>query len=95
MRIEAYTQVQQLYSTKKTAKTAKTQNVSAYDKIQISSIGKDFQVAKAAVGSSSDIREELTAPIKAGIKNGSYHVSGESFAEKLLQEYEGRTGLQA
>lgn len=95
MRIEAYTQVQQLYSAKKTAKTAKTQNVSAYDKIQISSIGKDFQVAKAAVSSSSDIREELTAPIKAGIKNGTYHVSGESFADKLLREYEERSGLQA
>ncbi len=95
MRIEAYTQVQQLYNTKKTAKTSKAQNVSAYDKIQISSIGKDFQVAKAAVGASSDVREELTAPIKAGIKNGTYHVSGESFAEKLLQEYEGRKGLQA
>ncbi len=95
MRIEAYTQVQQLYNTKKTAKTTKTQNVSSYDKIQISSIGKDFQVAKAAVSASSDIREDVTAPIKAGIKNGTYHVSGESFAEKLLQEYEARTGLQA
>lgn len=95
MRIEAYTQVQQLYNTKKTAKTTKTQNVSSYDKIQISSIGKDFQVAKAAVNTSSDIREDVTAPIKAAIKNGTYNVSGESFAEKLLQEYEARTGLQA
>lgn len=95
MRIEAYTQVQQLYNTKKTAKTTKPQNVSSYDKIQISSIGKDFQIAKAAVGASSDVRENLTAPIKAGIKNGTYHVSGESFAEKLLQEYEGKSGLQA
>ena len=95
MRIEAYTQVQQLYNTKKTAKTTKTQNVSSYDKIQISSIGKDFQIAKAAVNTGSDIREDVTAPIKASIKDGTYNVSGESFAEKLLQEYEARSGLQA
>ena len=95
MRIEAYTQVQQLYNTKKTAKTTKTQNVSSYDKIQISSIGKDFQIAKAAVNTGSDIREDVTAPIKASIKDGTYNVSGESFAEKLLQEYEARSSLQA
>lgn len=89
MRIEAYTQVQQLYNnTKKTAKTSVTSGVGKSDQIQISSIGKDFQTAKAAVGASSDIREELVAPLKAGIQNGTYHVSGESFAEKLLQKYE-------
>lgn len=95
MRIEAYTQVQQLYNAKKTTKTAQPKSVSNYDKIQISSIGRDFQVAKSAVGASSDIREDVTAPIKAGIKSGTYHVSGESFAEKLMQEYEARTGFQA
>lgn len=88
MRIEAYTQVQQLYNTKKTAKTPVTQKIGASDKIQISSIGKDFQTAKAAVDASSDIREDVIAPLKAGIENGTYHVSGESFAEKLLQKYE-------
>ncbi len=88
MRIEAYTQVQQLYNTKKTAKAPAASNPGASDKIQISSIGRDIQVAKAAVDASSDIREELVAPLRAGIENGTYQVSGESFAEKLLQKYE-------
>lgn len=89
MRIEAYTQVQQLYNNqKKTTKTSAASNVGKSDQIQISSIGKDFQIAKAAVSASSDIREDLVAPIKAGIQNGTYRVSGESFAEKLLQKYE-------
>ena len=88
MRIEAYTQVQQLYNTKKTAKAPAASNTGASDKIQISSIGRDIQVAKAAVDASSDIREELVATLRAGIENGTYQVSGESFAEKLLQKYE-------
>ena len=88
MRIEAYTQVQQLYNTKKTSKAQTAQNISASDKIQISSIGKDFQTAKAAVDASGDIREDLVAPIKVAIQSGTYSVSGESFAEKLLQQYE-------
>jgi len=75
MRIEAYTQVQQLYQSQKVSRTQKTQ-------------GKDFQTAKAAVAAAPDIREELTAPIKARIQNGTYGVDNASFAEKLLQKQE-------
>ncbi|MCM1252811.1 MAG: flagellar biosynthesis anti-sigma factor FlgM [Clostridium sp.] len=89
MRVEAYTQVQQLYNnSKKAVKTPVTASGSKSDQIQISSIGKDFQSAKAAVNASSDIREDVIAPLKAEIQNGSYFVSGESFAERLLQKYE-------
>ena len=49
---------------------------------------KDFQTAKAAVAAAPDIREELTAPIKARIQNGTYGVDNASFAEKLLQKQE-------
>lgn len=88
MRIEAYNQVQQLYNTKKTAKAQAVPNAGMSDKIQISSIGKDIQTAKAAVEASSDIREDVVASIRAGMENGTYRVSGESFAEKLLRQYE-------
>ena len=88
MRIEAYTQVQQLYQTKKVNQTRKEGNVSRADQVQISSFGKDIQTAKAAVAGSPDIREELTAPIKTQIQNGTYSVDNASFAEKLLQKYE-------
>lgn len=88
MRIEAYTQVQQVYGAKKNAKTQSTAKNATSDKIHISSIGKDIQIAKNAVAAADDIRSELTAPIKAGIANGSYQVSGESFAEKLMKQYE-------
>ncbi len=88
MRIDAYTQVQQLYQTQKVSRTQKTGSVAKTDKVQISSFGKDIQTAKAAVAGSPDIREELTAPIKARIQNGTYEVSNESFAEKLMQKFE-------
>lgn len=88
MRIEAYTQVQQLYNTKKLSKTQNTKNTGRTDRLQISSIGKDMQIAKAAVAGSSDIREDVTAPLKASIQAGTYEVSAESFADKLLEKYE-------
>lgn len=88
MRIAAYTQVQQLYNSKKVTKTQAKSHVSFSDQVQISSIGKDIQTAKQAVANSSDIREEITAPIKAKIQAGTYEVSAGSFADKLLQKYE-------
>ncbi len=88
MRIEAYTQIQQIYGTKNKGRTQNTAKSAGSDRIQISSIGKDIQTAKNAVAAADDIRSELTAPIKASIENGTYHVSGESFAEKLMKQYE-------
>ena len=88
MRIEAYSQVQQMYQTKKVNKSQQSGSASRSDQVQISSLGKDFQAAKAAVAGSPDIREELTAPIKAKVQNGTYQVDNGTFAEKLLQKYE-------
>ncbi|MBD5394850.1 MAG: flagellar biosynthesis anti-sigma factor FlgM [Lachnospiraceae bacterium] len=88
MRIEAYTQVQQLYKTKKPAKTQSAKNTSFSDRLQISNIGRDMQIAKSAVAGSGDIREDVTAPIKARMQAGTYEVNTESFADKLLQRYE-------
>ena len=88
MRIEAYTQVQQMYSAKKAANVKSKSNVSRSDQVQISSIGKDIQNAKQAVAGASDIREDVIAPIKAKIQAGTYEVSAESCADKLMQKYE-------
>ncbi len=88
MRIEAYSQVQQLYQTKKVDKAQKSGSVSHSDQVQISSLGKDFQTAKTAVAASPDVREELTASIKARVQSGTYQVDNRTFAEKLLRKYE-------
>ena len=88
MRVEAYTQVQQMFGAKKTAKTQSKDNVSFSDRLQLSAMGKDMQAVKQAVAASGDIREDVTAPIKARIQAGTYDVSAESFADKLMKRYE-------
>ena len=88
MRIEAYSQIQQIYNTNRTTKTQEKKNVRPPDQLQISSMGRDMQIAKEAARAASDIREEVTAPLKASIEAGTYHVSTESFADKLFSKYE-------
>lgn len=87
MRIEAYAQVQQLYKTNKLKKTKEVSAVSKKDHVEISTFGKDIQIAKAALSASPEIREDITAQLKASVNSGNYSVSGESFAEKLLSKY--------
>lgn len=88
MRIEAYTQVQQIYNAHKTNKAQKASNVSFSDQLELSSMGKDMQVAKQAVQNSPDVREDLVAKYKAQIQDGTYQVSSESFTDKLIRHME-------
>ncbi len=87
MRIQSYIQVQQLYNTQQTNRTQKTSQSGFSDKLQISTLGKDIQTAKQALANTSDIREEKIADIRTAIQDGTYEVSGESFADKLLERY--------
>ena len=92
MRIEAYNQVAQVYKANKAAKTAKTEAAGvARDEVQISSFGRDYQIAKQAVAEASDIREDKVAALAAKVKSGSYSVSIEDFASKLLEKYHSLT----
>lgn len=84
MRIEAYSQIQQVYQSQKAAKPQTNAKKGFADQLQISSMGKDIQTAKAAVKNAPDIREDIIAPIKEQIQNGSYEVDPASFADKLL-----------
>lgn len=88
MRIEAYNQVAQIYKANKTAGTARTgKSAESRDEVQISSFGRDYQIAKQAVAEASDIREEKMAAVAARVKSGNYEVSMNDFAGKLLEKY--------
>ena len=87
MRIDAYAQVQQIYSNKNVKKVQKEAKTAFRDQLQISSKGKDFQIAKNAVADAADIREEVTEPFKKAVNAGNYEVSGDEFARKLFEKY--------
>lgn len=88
MRIEAYTQVQQIYQANSVKKSQQTAKAKAKDEVQLSNFGKDLQTAKQAVAETPDIRVELTAPIQKAIADGTYEVSAESFADRIIAKME-------
>lgn len=87
MRIDALSQIQQVYGTQPKRRTNSVSNTSyGRDAVEISNIGKSFQIAKDAVKGAPDIREDKVAALKQQIASGTYDVSGESFAEKLMEK---------
>ena len=90
MRIEAYNQVAQLYKTNKQTSTRAAGSAGmGRDEVQISSFGRDYQIAKKAVAEASDIREDRVAEMKTKLESGEYQVDTEDFASKLLEKYMG------
>jgi negative regulator of flagellin synthesis FlgM len=88
MRVEAYNQVAQLYNREKTQKVQSTKQLgSRRDEVQISSMGRDYQIAKQAVADASDIREDRVAQLKERLDSGNYNVDMNDFANKLLEKY--------
>jgi len=89
MRIDAYNQISQVYGVTNKSKVAPSSKTSTTDKVEISSFAKELQVAKQAVTASTGIREEKVADIKARLENGTYNVDSATFAEKMLEKYDG------
>lgn len=90
MRIESFNAVSQVYSAKKPSQVSKANTSYGRDQVQISSLGKDFQTVKQAVANSSDIRKDVTEPIKKAIQDGTYNVSNDDFASKLMAAFEAK-----
>ena len=87
MRIDALNQVSHLYQANKTKKISKSSETEKKDQFEISQSAKDYQVAKAAVSESSDIREEKVAELKEAVASGTYNVSAAEIADKMVSRY--------
>lgn len=88
MRIDAYNQINSYYkqtTRKAAAKNSYSQGTT--DQVSFSSIGRDMQTAKSALAGTADVRADKVADLKARIEAGTYNVSGESFADKILSAY--------
>jgi negative regulator of flagellin synthesis FlgM len=71
---------------KSTTKSASgTSSTGGAEQIAISSKAKDIQKATEVVNAAPDIRIEKVDRIKDQIANGSYSVSSEHLAEKILE----------
>ena len=84
MRIDAMSKVSQLYQSNTTKKVAKTESARRTDRVEISRAGMEFQIAQQAVHAAPDIREDKVQALKEQMQAGTYNISMDDLAEKLL-----------
>ena len=89
MRIDAYNQVNMVYAAAGSAQVKKSAKTSATeDKLEISQLGKDYQVAKAAVAQADDVREDrVEGEVRKQYESGKYSESANKLAAKLMEKY--------
>lgn len=90
MRIGTYNMISQIYGNTETKKTksADTANTGSFlDQVSLSSMGKDMQTAKTALANTPDVRESKIQDLKKRMADGTYEVSVDDFAQKLLDAY--------
>ena len=89
MRIEAYNAVSQAYQASTQVKNVNSnKKVGRDDKLEISQTGKDINVAKKAMQNAPEVREDRVAAIKKQMEEGTYAVSMEDVANKIMSLFE-------
>ncbi|MFV0465652.1 MAG: flagellar biosynthesis anti-sigma factor FlgM [Lachnospiraceae bacterium] len=88
MRIDGFNKISQVYQNSRTTKTQGTQAAAdSRDILSISQTGTDYQIAKNAIKETSDIRKDLVNELKQKVDSGTYSVSTDDFASKLLAKF--------
>lgn len=87
MRIDAYNKISQVYNANKSSSQPKAKGSSFSDKLEISETGHAIQVAKKAIKNEPDIRQAKVDDIKNRIETGTYNVTMQEVADKLLDSY--------
>ncbi len=89
MRIDAFNKISELYTAGSVKAAAKAKTANFSDKLEISEMGKGYQIAKQAVTRTPDVREEKVRDIKERIEAGTYNVSIQDVVDKLVDQYLG------
>ncbi len=86
MRIDALNKINEIYKSSSVKSTSKAKGSSFNDMLEISQTGKDYQIAKQIVARTPDVREAKINEIKERMQAGTYNVTIEDVADKLINQ---------
>ena len=87
MRIDSIKQVDPVYRKAGAKSNVAGTKKNSSDRIEISTLGRDLQIAKKAVSETEDVRWDKVNEIKKRMQSGTYNVSCEEVAEKMANSY--------
>ncbi len=60
--------------------------------VELSQTSQEVQMAREAIEQQPDMRQEKVAALKAQVENGTYEVSPQEVAEKMIRQFMDETG---
>ena len=87
MRIDAFNKINELYKISTVKSSSKTSSTSFSDTLEISQTAKDYQIAKQIVTKVPDVREAKVNDIKQRMESGTYNVTAQDVADKLVDKF--------
>ncbi|NLJ89860.1 MAG: flagellar biosynthesis anti-sigma factor FlgM [Clostridiales bacterium] len=90
MRINSYNKISQIYEAHQASKVKEANKINAIKKkdgVEISNIGRDIQVAKEGLKRAPDIRYDKVNDIIKRMESGTYNISAQEIADKIVNKY--------
>lgn len=87
MRVDALNQISQIYKPTSPKKIEKQGEVVKKDAYEISQSARDYQIAKKAIAEAPDVREDKVSEMKEALASGTYNVSSQEIAEKMIHKF--------
>lgn len=87
MRVDAINRAYEAYSTQKVTASSKTNKVASKDQVALSSQAKDFTSIYKQLQDVQEVRQDKVDTIKERMANGTYNVTAQEVASKMLAQY--------
>lgn len=84
MRITGIGNIIDTYKLQKSTVVENKKNIKGKDVLDISSTAKEYQIAQKAIAQLPDIRMDKIQDIKDKIESGSYNISANEIADKIV-----------
>ncbi|MBE6024482.1 MAG: flagellar biosynthesis anti-sigma factor FlgM [Cellulosilyticum sp.] len=86
MRVDAVSRIYNTYSTQMASSAKDTDKAKSKDEVDFSTQAKDFAAIKKMLSDVPEVREDKVQDIKQRMENGTYNVSSEEVASKILSQ---------
>lgn len=88
MRIDSINRAYEVYKSQKTTPAKKVDATSEKDKVELSSVAKDFGSVYKKALEVADVRADKVETLKEQIKSGTYNVKTEEVAQKIMSQFD-------
>lgn len=88
MRVNPINRAYEVYKSQETTPAKKVKAVAGKDKVELSTVAKDYRNVYKMATEAPDIRQDKVDLIKEQLKSGTYNIKTEEVVEKMMTQFD-------